>query len=299
MVGQWPHGLSLHLDNLKWALGEHQHQSWVVTTEEIQKKYQPKYPSVRFFSVPHRGMTFIPFWDIFPRLVKEQKIDGNSFLLMEQDIFFVEKIGVPSVDPQVITNYLPLSRYHAMTLNGELYHHRVWEGANLLHRNLIHGAIREGIKFTFTKNYFFEKERAAWEEKLGGKIGMIEFKAVDTMDEMCYYCPMRHNTRTVHEDKAVHLRGPETIHRKHPTLYHHMTPEGMAMIQKELRYLDLYVILAAFYLAGNYKSIDGYELHKMKPENKGMFKRLRVHGKEWLGEAHDRLEHICNLMASN
>jgi hypothetical protein len=296
MVGQWHHGLPLHLGNMKWALGQFVHESYVVTTNEIKRTYEKLFPKVHFIGVPNKG-GFIKFWDMFPSIVKEHKIDADFFLLMEQDIFFHNKLVSLPHDEREIVNYLPLSKYHSMTVNGEIYHHRVWEGANMFYGKLIHAALQDNISFSFTRNYFFENKRQEWESKLGGPIGMHDFKIPDTMDELCYYYPMKHNTEAVHEDKAIHIRGPETIHRHFPKLYHDMTPADMDSVKKKLPYLDIYVTLAAFFISGNYESIDKYDMKKMKPENKGMFKRLRYLGREWMDPAASaKLEYLCDLI---
>jgi hypothetical protein len=216
---------------------------------------------------------------------------------MEQDILFHNKLVSLPHDEREIVNYLPLSQYHSMTVGGKIHHHRVWEGANMLYGKLVHKSLEDNISYSFTKNYFFEKDRKKWEKKLGGEIGMVEFKLADTMDEMCYYCPMVHNTEAVHEDKAVHLRGPETIHRHFPKLYHDMGPKDMEAIKKKSPYLDIYITLASYFLSGNYKNIDKFDMSKMRPENKGMFKRLRYKGREWMdGPTSARLEHLCDLL---
>lgn len=297
MVGQWPHGLPIHLNNLKWALGNFVHESYVVTTNEIKAEYEKQFPHVHFISVPHKN-GFIKFWDMFPKIVEEHKIDADFFLLMEQDILFHNKLVSLPHDEKEIVNYLPLSKYHAMTVANKIVHHRVWEGANIFHGKLIHSALKDKISFAFTKTYFFEKQRAMWEKKLGGKIGLKDFGIPDTMDEMTFYCPMKHNTEAVHEDKAVHIRGPETVHRMFPKLYADMGPKEMEAVKKKIPYIDIYVTLAAFFLAGNYASIDKFEMHKMKPDHKGMFKRLRGKGREWLdAPTMARLEHLCEKLA--
>lgn len=297
MVGQWPHGIPLHLNNLKWALGDFVHDSYVVTTNEIKAEYEKLFPGVHFIGVPHKN-GFIKFWDMFPNIVKEHNIDADFFLLMEQDILFHSKLVSLPHDEKEIVNYLPLSKYHSMTVANKIVHYRVWEGANIFHGKLIQAALKDNISFAFTKNYFFEKQRAMWEKKLGGKIGLQDFALPDTMDEMTFYCSMKHGTEAVHEDKAVHLRGPETVHRAFPKLYGDMGTKDMEAIKKKIPYLDIYVTLAAFFLAGNYPNIDKFEVHKMKPENKGMFKRLRVKGREWLdAPTMARLEHLCEKLA--
>lgn len=297
MVGQWPHGLPLHLNNMKWALGRFVHESFIVTTNEIKEEYEKQFPWVKFIGVSQKGSGFIKFWEMFPHLVRQHKIDGEFFLLMEQDIWFYEQLTCLPHDPLEIINYLPLSEYHAMTVDGEIYHHRVWEGANIIYGKIIHKALEEKMSFAFNSHYFFEKDRKKWEKNLGGKIGMRAFQASDTMDEMCYYCPMVHKTTAVFEDKAVHIRGPETIHRNHPKLYNSMTGPDVGIVKKKTPYLDFYVGMAGFFLAGNYDDIGKFDMHKMKPENKGMFKRLRHKGREWLDTATAaRLEHLCNVL---
>lgn len=292
MVGQWPDGIPLHIDNLRWALSSYKHKSYIVCLPAIKEKYYEEYPDVVFIESHHKNTNqFMNFWKDFPRIAKN--IDCEYFLLMEQDILFHDKIQL-SHDTKIITNYLPLSKYHAMTLNDKIYHARVWEGANLIHSQIIQKSIEDNISFSFTKQYFFEQERENWEEKLGGKIGMNEFKIPDTMDEMCYYCPLVHNTEAKFVNKAYHFRGPETVHRIFPNVLEEKDDSKASEIQKKISYIDPYLAFAMFYLSGNYTNIENYNVQNMKRENKKFIHSLN---REWMNKiTSKRLEAIMGCL---
>jgi len=306
MVGHWPSGLPLHIKNLSWALAAFTHEIYVVATREIKVAYEGMFPNVRFIEFNGKGGNWILFWEAFPEIVRERRIDGDFFLLTELDIWFHEPIqSLPQRTDEII-NHLPLMERHSMTVGGRIYHHRTWEGANLFYGDVIQGAIEDGIKFwdapTDTYPYFFEKNRSEWEEKLGGEIGLYQYQRPDTMDEVCFYCPMVRQTRAVFDNRAIHLRGAETVHWSAPEFcrekqYLNLRTPDLRRMSKEFWYLDPYVALAAFFLCGDYDTASRFEWSEMKGANKDLIKMLTARYREWMDAgSQKRFEQLFELL---
>ena len=308
MAGHWPSGLPLHIKNLSWALAAFTHEIYVVATPEIKAAYESVLPNVRFIEFDGKGVAWIPFWKAFPEIVREHRIDGDFFLLTELDIWFHEPLlSLPQRTNEII-NHLPFIKRHSMTVGGQIYHYRVWEGANLFYGEIIQRAIDDGIKFWDAPPniypYFFEKNRSEWEEKLGGEIGLYQYVSSDrpdTMDEVCFYCPMVHETKAVFDDRATHLRGAETVHWAAPQFssekqYLNLSTDDIRQLSKKLLYLDPYVALAAFFLSGDYETASRFEWSDMKETNKDLFRSLSARYREWMdAESQKRYEELLGL----
>ena len=309
MVGHWPSGLPLHIKNLSWALAAFTHETYVVTTPEIKAAYEGMLPNVHFIEFDSKGATWIPFWKAFPEIVREYRIDGDFFLLMELDIWFHEPIlSLPQRTNEII-NHVPLFERHSMMVGGQIYHYRTWEGANLFYGEIIRRAIEDGIKFwnvpPHIYPYFFEKNRSEWEEKLGGEIGLYRFyesDRPDTMDEMCFYCPMVHQTKAVFDNRAVHPRGAETVHWAAPKFaqekqYLNLSTPDIKRLSREFLYLDPYLALAAFFLSGDYETASRFEWSEMEGPNKDLLRLVSARYREWMDvESQKRLEELLALL---
>jgi len=57
------------------------------------------------------------------------------------------------------------------------------------------------------------------EERFGGLIGLFDNHLPDTMDELNLFCALEARVAFEREVPAVHLRGPETLHRRFPEIY--------------------------------------------------------------------------------
>lgn len=305
MVGHWPSGLPLQIRNLTWALAAFTHEIYVVSTPEIKAAYEGMLPSARFIEFDGKGATWIPFWKAFPEIVRDRRIDADFFLLTELDIWFHKPIvSLPQRKHEIIY-HLPFIDRHSMTVGGRIYHYRIWEGANLFNGEIIRQAIEDGIKFWDAPPdiypYFFEENRVEWEEKLGGEIGLYDFQRPDTMDEICFYCPMVHQTEAVFDNRAIHLRGAESVHWSAPKFcrekqYLNLSTADLKRLSKDLWYLDPYLALAAFYIIGDYEGPSRYEWSEMKETEKDFFRMLTSSYREWMDvESQKRLEELLGL----
>ena len=306
MAGHWPSGLPLHIKNLSWALAAFTHEIYIVTTPEIKTAYEKMFPNVRFIEFNRKGAKKIRFWKIFPEIVREHRIDGDLFLLMKLDVWFYEPIlSLPQRTEEII-NHVPLIERHSMTVGGEIYHYRIWEGANLFYGEIIQRAIEDGINFWAAPPdiypYFFEEDREEWEEKLGGEIGLYQYQYPEAMDEVCFYCPMIHRTRAVFDDRAIHLKGAETFHQSAPKFcqekqYLNLTASLLRRLAKNFWYLDPYMILAALFLCGDYETPSRFEWNEMQDANKALIKVLNVRYREWMDfDGQKRLEQLLDLL---
>src|SRR5262249_40709221 len=136
--------------------------------------------------------TFLPFWREFPKIVKDYGIDPQWFLFMEQDIWFYHRIVADMLPGfKVIRSYLPLMNdYHAVMLDGRLFHPRVWEGSTLFHGPLVRRALEFGIDFSAHANLFINKDKVYWDRLAGGSLSFGEYRHPDTMDEFALYCAL-------------------------------------------------------------------------------------------------------------
>lgn len=292
MIGQFPHGIDAHVRNLLWSLTPDDH-IFIVTRPNIVEEFKLKNTD-RVTYISHGESSsysdWINFWQDFPELVKEYSIQPEWFLFMEQDIWFHEK-PTPPADKKTIRSFLPAGDYRNVLVDGEIFHHRVWEGAQIVHRDIVNRACENGINFSFTKKTFIDND-SQYHAKLGGKISLSMYSVPDTMDEFNLYCAVVEDTKMEHVVKAIHLRGPESVHRKFPEIYYSATKEQLQDIQKKLRYLDLLTVASCYYVVGLWDDISHLDLTKSK-DIKKEYAKLARHASKWLtSEEIGRIENI-------
>ena len=275
MVGQFPHGINLHVRNLRWALTNDDH-IFIITLPEIIKEFNLTNDKLTTY-IPFKhneNSTFINFWKEFPNLIKEYSINPEWFMFMEQDIWFFAKPITPN-NTKTITSFLPRGSYRNVLLKNEVIHSRVSECAQIIHSSIVKNAIDFGIEFSFVKETFIDKQQYP-------DISLSMSGKPDTMDEFSLYCALIEKTVVEHNVKASHLRGPESIHRMYPDVYHFATPERLKEVQKLTPYVDVYLAIAIYYIAGLWEKIDHLEWSKIKKESKKEIDRLLIVGNEWM-----------------
>jgi hypothetical protein len=296
MVGQFPHGIDLHVRNLQWALSEDDH-SYIVTPGSFIKDFNLR-NSDRVTFIPfgerHDIRTWLPFWAEFPNILRGHGIDAPWVLLMEQDIWFYLKIkDDPPPGPKEIRSHLPLSTdYHAVLRDNELYHPRVWEGGILVHRPLLLRAVDFGVDFSGHDDWFIKKDKAYWDQRAGGRLSLSEYENADTMDELTLYCALVEETRMTHCPRAVHLQGPEVLHRNNPKAYHAADKSLIqALIEYWYGYFCVHTALAVYFIAGNWRQEADWT--RVQPHCKPLFRALTPSAKEWMkAEEYERLERV-------
>jgi hypothetical protein len=214
---------------------------------------------------------------------------------MEADIWFFARPPVHD-DPHIIRSFLPQGSYRNILAGGKVIHPRVWEGAQLIHGSIIRNAIDFGIDFSFVHKTFLDRRRDTYETHYG-PITMSMYKHPDTMDELGLYCALEAETSIEYCVKALHLRGPESLHRKFPDLYRGASMERVKEIQKKMPYFDVLLAIAAYYTAGLWDHIEHLDWTKAWPESKREIDRLLNTGIEWMGfHEYTRLDSLRLLM---
>lgn len=284
MVGQFPDGIDIHVRNLKWALSKEDH-IFIITLPsfiesfDLKNDEQVTYIPFNIELISDTG--FINFWKYFPEIIKEYKINPKWFLFMEEDIWFFAKPTFQN-DPKVVQSFLPRGSYRNIMLNDQILHSRIWEGAQIIHSSIVKNAINYGIDFSFVRNTFLVKNKEQYENELGGKITMSMYQHPDTFDEFGLYCALIEKTQIRHEIKALHMRGPESLHRMYPDAYHFATKEKLDEIQKQLPYMDVMLVVATYFVVGLWKNINHLDWTKIQKESKREIKRLLTTGAEWM-----------------
>ncbi len=298
MVGQFPHGIDLHLRNLRWALTPEDH-SYLITLPQHAAGCGLE-SDERVTCIAHqpaltnpRGM--VNFWREFPILIDRHRIEPEWFLLMQQDIWLAAPPEVP-VDPRRIRALLPATHYHNIMLGEQVLHSRVWEGAQLIHASLIDGARHFGVDFSFVPNTFLDRDRNILEARFGGPISISDFGKADTLDEFGLYCALVAGTAIEHVPGAVHLRGPEVLHRRFPDIYRGASRDTLATIQAQLPYLDVRLAVAMYYVAGLWESVDELDWAQLREDSVRTLRCSLDSGRAWLpAGALGRLERAVAL----
>jgi len=299
MVGQFPDGIDIHVRNLKWALSEDDH-IFIITLpafiESFGLKNDNQVTYIPFIAQNVTENGFINFWKHFPRIIKEYQIYPEWFLFMEEDIWFFAKPPIQD-DPKMIRGFLPRGSYRNIMLNDQIMHNRIWEGAQAIHSSIVQNAIEFGIDFSFVRNTFLTKNQKKYDEEFGGHITMSMYQNPDTFDEFGLYCALVEKTQIEHEVKALHVRGPESMHRMYPDVYLYATKERLHEIQKKLPYVDVLLVVAVYYTVGLWKHIHHLDWTKAQKESKREIARLLLTGSEWMTfEEYTRLDSLHVLM---
>lgn len=300
MIGQFPHGIDLHIRNLKWALNK-EDSIFIVTLPEFIKTFKLKNDN-QITYIPYmksHSEGFINFWKYFPKILERLNIDPEWFLFMEEDIYFHNKIVILPKEKEIVNYLLPQTTYKAIFVNDKLYHPRVWEGGNLIHKHIVRDAIKENVSFSFVnkKDYFYRKNELFWEEKVNGKIKLNWNDNPDTFDEFGLYCALVKDTKVIHHDKSVHLRGPESLHRQFPYLYKTCKEEDLIKAKQKLNYLCIYTAIAVYYIVGNWKGNILWE--NIQNKYKLEFSKILPNAKEWMKiDEYERLKEIIDLITN-
>lgn len=285
MVGQFPHGIDLHVRNLRWALAAVDH-IFIITLPEIIAAFR-LVSDTRVTYVPCvpkevRPSGWIVFWREFPALVRALGIDAQWFLLMESDIWFVERPTVPG-GPGHVRNFLaPANGYRDVMLGGRVLQPRIWEGAQLVSGSVIRQAIDFGIDFSAVPETFVERDRARYEERFGGPITLFDNHMPDTLDELNLFCALEARVAFERDVRAVHLRGPETLHRRFPEIYRGGTRTQVESIQEKQPYFDVLLPIAVYYAIGLWSEIDELDWTRAWPGSRHELDRLLCSAPPWL-----------------
>ena len=99
--------------------------------------------------------------------------------------------------------------------------------------------------------------------------------------------------------KAVHLQGAETVHRRYPQVYNGCSQELVENIQEniqnEMPYLDIYMVIAIFYIAGNWKDCKHIKWESANSWVKRDLHKIARTADQWMTkEEHGRLLEVLS-----
>jgi hypothetical protein len=300
MVGQFPDGIDLHVRNLRWALTPADH-IFVVTLPHIIEAFglasDERVTYVPFVPKVVRPSGWIVFWREFPALVRELRIDPDWFLLMESDIWFVAPPGVPD-DPGCVRAFLaPGNGYRDVMAGGRLLQPRIWEGAQLVSGRVIRAATEFGIDFSAVPQTFVERDPAKYEARFGGPISLYDNHMPDTLDELSLYCAVEARVAFERDVRAVHLRGPETLHLRFPEIYRGAPRATVDAVQRRQSYLDVLLPIAVYHAVGLWPDIDDLDWTRAWPDSRRDLDLLLASKPVWLRDDElARLRHARRLM---
>ena len=283
MVGQWPDGLRMHVANIAWALRLFDYHHIVVTTSAITRQYTGALQNVEFHVIDEvLSSGFIPFWDHFPNLWDTFQPTGAQCLFMEQDVLFARPLEKLSTKQDRLYSMLPESLdYHHLYVGDKKVHSRVWEGGFLIPSDLIQKALDNGVSFAQERPWINSNIKY-YEKKLKGRIMFSGPKEPDTMDDLTAFCGLKAGT-SVHymKHQAVHLRGPEAVHRQFPKLITKFDSAGLQAI-REINY-DPWVVAAGYYISGSH---DNFAYDAGEPDTQSLHDlwRLQKFAREWMDE---------------
>lgn len=289
MVGQFPDGIDFHVRNLQWALNKDDHSYIITTSKIIEDQNLKNSKNLTFINFDSNEKSFINFWGSFADIVKEYKIKPNWFLFMEQDILFFAKPNIPE-EEKTIHIFLPRGDYKNILKDKVLFHSRIWEGSNLIHSSIVEKAIQKNVNFSFSKECLSKY-------KSHGEIEFSMTNNPDTMDEFGLFCALEEKTTTKHLTKACHLRGIESVHRLYPDFYSGCSFKRFKEIQKEIKYVDLYLVALVYYVLGVWEEINHIDFSQLKENSKKDLKRILKSNDLWLNKYEiEKLRKIENLL---
>ena len=264
MVGQFPDGVDLHVRNLKWFLRNTDYHIYVITTPSCREQIALVDDKVTFITkpAPHgefaespRNPGFINFWKSFPAIIETHRIDAEWFLLMEQDLWFFQQFDEFPPPNTVKTFFAEKQSYHDIMLGDRILQPHLWEGTHLINAAIVRRAIDFKIDFGYRAKSLLDRRREHYEKLFGGPLTISQWSGPETLSDFALYCALEERVGWVHVEKAVHLQGPELLHRKYPKLYARFDKQLAESAQRELPYIDIYAIMALYYIAGVWESI--------------------------------------------
>jgi hypothetical protein len=305
MVGQFPDGIELHVRNLKWFLSDTDYHIYVITLPRMLEQISIKDEKLTFITkptlkddfveTPQTG--FVNFWRWFPAIIKHYKINPEWFMFMEQDLWFFEKFdAVP--EPNTVKTFFPDNTpYHNVMLDDKMLQPHIWEGTHLINAAIVNRAFNFNIKFAYYAESFLDRNRQHYETLFGGKLGISMWTRPETMSEFSLYCALEERVGWEQVEKAVHLRGAEILHRKYPQIYNGASQALVDAAQLEVSDIDVYMAIAAYYIAGNWKQCDHIDWKNAGGEVRHTLAKVALTSDQWMTkEQHARLLEVLSYL---
>jgi hypothetical protein len=304
MVGHFPDGVDLHVRNLKWFLGDTDCQIYVISSPKRLKQINIRdekvtligrpTPQDDFIESPHNP-GFINFWKWFPAIIKHYRIDPEWFLFMEQDLWFFEKFDRFPEPGTIKTFFSEKSPYHNIMLDDRVLQPHLWEGTHLINAAIVKRAIDFKIEFGYRAKSFLERNREHYERLFGGKLSVSMWRGPETLSDFALYCALEERVKWTETEKAVHLQGPELLHRKCPQIYRGYDEELLKQAQREIPYIDVYAAMALYYIAGNWTTCDDVKWEKAGDTLRRDLSSVGLTAHEWMTrQQHARFLEVLN-----
>jgi hypothetical protein len=172
---------------------------------------------------------------------------------MEQDLWFFDKFDCVPEPKTIKTFFSEKGPYHNIMLNDQVLQPHIWEGTHLINAEIVKRAIDFKIDFGYRAKSLLDRDREHYEKLFGGKLSISMWTEPETLTDFALYCALEERVGWDEVEKAVHLQGPEILHRRYPQLYNGYNQELLDHAQREVPYIDICAALAAYYIAGNWK----------------------------------------------
>jgi hypothetical protein len=301
----FPHGVDLHLRNLKWFLGSIDYQIYIVTLPKVLEQIKTTRDRVSFITKPTPGDDFtanpqtgyVNFWKWFPAIIQHYNIKPDWFLLMEQDLWFFERFDRVPEPNAIKTFFSEKAPYHTIMLDDRILQPHLWEGTHLINAAVIDRAIKFNIDFGYRPKSLLERNRAHYEKLFGGKLSIAEWTAPETLSEFALYCALEERVGWVEVEKAVHLQGPELVHRKYPQLYERYNEDLLLQARRDIPYIDIYAAAALYCIAGNWIDCQDVKWDKAGANLRRDLSKIALSAHEWMTrEEHARFNQVLNRL---
>jgi hypothetical protein len=290
VVTHFPHGVDLHVRNLKWFLDGTDYRIYIVTRPKVLEQIKASSERVTFITKPtpaddfteNPRTGFVNFWRWLPAIIQHYDIAPEWFLLMEQDLWFFDKFdGVP--EPGTIkTFFSEKSTYHNVMLNDQVLQPHLWEGTHLINAAIVKRAIDFKIDFGYRVHSLLDRNREHYEKIFGGKLSVAGWTAPETLSEFALYCALEERVGSTEVEKAIHLQGPELIHRKYPELYQGYNEALVNRAQSEIPYIDVCAAIALYCIAGNWTECADVSWQKAGANLRSDLSKVALHADEWM-----------------
>jgi hypothetical protein len=298
MVGHFPDGIDLHVRNLKWFLSPTEYHIYIVTLPKVLEKLRIDDEKVTFITRPtaqnefveNPNTGFINFWRWFPAILRQYHIDPEWFMLMEQDLWFFEKFDSLPEHNTIKTFFSEQGDYHHVLLNDQMLQPHLWEGTHLINAEIVKRAIDFKIDFGYRAKSLLDRNRKHYESRFGGKLTISRWTAPETLSDFALYCALEERVGWIEVEKAVHLQGPELLHRQYPQLYRGSDEELLRRAQREIPYIDVYAAAAMYYMAGNWANCRNVKWEQAGANLRDDLSKIALRAHEWMpSETHARL----------
>jgi len=305
VVAHFPDGVDLHVRNLKWFLDRTDYHIYIITLPKVLEQIKTSGERVTFITkptprddfAPNPRTGFVNFWKWFPAIIQHYTIEPEWFLFMEQDLWFFDRFdGVPEPDT-IKTFFSEKSTYHNVMLNDQVLQPHLWEGTHLINVAIVARAIDFEIDFGYRVKSLLDRNREHYEKLFGGKLSIAGWAAPETLSEFALYCALEERVGWTEVEKAVHLQGPELLHRKYPELYERYDEGLMNKAQHEIPYIDIYAAIALYCIAGNWTNCADVNWQRAGANLRSDLSKLALHAHEWMkNEQHARFVNVLEWL---